>query len=48
MPHEIMNTMHETAMPGSHHGLFWAAVAAVFASLLLLVWWFGIRAKRTK
>jgi len=46
MPHELMGTMHETGMPGNHHWLFWAVTVAVFALLLLLVWWFAIRSKR--
>jgi len=45
MPDEIMNTMHETGMPISHHWLFWAMVIAVFAVLVFLVWWFGMRKK---
>lgn len=48
MPHDIMNSIHEAVMPGSHHLLFWAVVVAVFALLLFLLWKFGIsRDKRT-
>ncbi len=45
MPNEIMSTMHETGMPGSHHGLFWVVVVIIFALLVFLVWWFGMRKK---
>lgn len=48
MPHDIMNTIHEMAMPGSHHWLFWALVVAVFGLLFFLVWQFGIRGKRSQ
>ena len=48
MPHEIMNTIHETAAPGSYHWLFWAGVVAVFALLLFLLWRFAIRGKRSE
>jgi len=49
MPHDIMNTIHEAGMPGSHHWLYWAVVAAVFAVIIFLVLWFGLlRNKRTK
>ncbi len=48
MPDEIMNTMHEVGMPGSHHWLFWFGIAAVFAVLLFLVWWVAIRGKIPK
>ena len=46
MPHEIMNTMHETGMPGSHHWLFWVVIAAGFAGAVFLIWWFAIRKKK--
>jgi len=45
MPHDIMNTIHETGMPGSHHWLFWTVVVAGFAVLFFLVWWFAIGGK---
>jgi len=49
MPHDIMNTVHEMGMPGSHHWLFWTVVAAVFVLLLFLLWRFGIsRDKRSR
>lgn len=47
MPHDIMGTMHEMGMPGSHHWLFWLIVAGGFALLLFLVWWFALRNKRS-
>ncbi len=45
MPHDIMNTMHGTGMPVTHHWLFWTVVVVVFAALIFSVWWFGIRGK---
>ncbi len=48
MPHDMMNTIHESMMPGSHHLLFWGVVAAVFALLLFAVWWFGRRSQRSR
>ncbi len=48
MPDEIMNTMHQSGMPGSHHWLFWVVVAGVFVALLFLIWWFAIRGKLRK
>ncbi len=48
MPHEIMDTMHDVGMPGSHHWLFWVIVVAGFALLLFLVWRFAIRSKRSE
>jgi len=41
MPHDVMNSIHETGMPGSYHWLFWVVVVAVFALLLFLVWRIG-------
>ncbi len=41
MLHDMMNTIHESMMPGSYHLLFWGVVVAVFALLLffgLVVW----------
>lgn len=38
MPHDMMNTLHETGMPGSFHWLFWVVVIVAFALLLFLVW----------
>lgn len=40
MPHEIMNTMHETGMPGSHHWLYWTVIVVVTAVLFFLAWRF--------
>lgn len=48
MPYDIMNTMHEAGMPGSHHWLFWVGIVGVFAMLLFLIWWFAIRGKISK
>ncbi len=45
MPHEIMNTMHETGMAGSHHWLFWVAIGAIFFVTVIFIWWFFIRKK---
>ncbi len=45
MPHEIMNTMHETGMPGSHHWLFWVAIVGGIILLVYLLWWFAKRDK---
>lgn len=49
MPHEIMNTMHETGMPGSHHWLYWAVIVVVTAVLFFLAWRFimSLRKRRT-
>jgi len=41
MPHDVMNSIHETGMPDSYHWLFWVVVVAVFVLLLLLVWRIG-------
>ena len=41
MPHDVMNTIHETGMPGSYHWLFWAVVVVVIALLLFLAWRFS-------
>ncbi len=48
MPHDVMNMLHETGMPGSHHWLFWFVVVSVFAGLMFLVWWFGVSGKDSK
>jgi len=37
MPHDMMNTLHETGMPGSFHWLFWIVVIGVFALLAFLI-----------
>ena len=42
MPHDVMNTIHETGMSDSYHWLFWAVVVAVFALLIFYIWRFGI------
>jgi len=46
MPHEMMNTMHEAGMPGSHHWMFWVMIAVGFSVVAFLVWWFGVRNKK--
>ncbi len=48
MPHDIMNTMHETGMVGSHHWLFWLMIVAGFAVAFILVWQFSKRGKDSK
>ena len=40
MPHEIMKTMHEVGMSGSHHWLFWTVIVVVTATLFILSWRF--------
>ena len=40
MPHEIMKTMHETGMSGSHHWLFWTVIVVATAALFFLAWRF--------
>ena len=48
MPHDIMNQMHEMGVLGMRHWLFWLIVIGMFALIFFLVWWFGIRGKRSQ
>ena len=37
MPHDVMNTIHETGMSDGYHWLFWVVIIGVFALLVFLI-----------